>query len=261
MSDTWVDSPTAWADRATAWPTDGFTATVGRVIGIWSVWAASPAATAQATAAALPAGLAASPAAAVVRTPGLGGAAGLALAIRPAAVATGCAAATPPAPLALALALETLRQDDRRAGDWRFAAPGSRSTRLVVPLAARTGYGAPLPGAVRFPCGNPNPETRDAMEQRQPYVGTVGFVIDADCRQDISAATNPYFLVRKPSGATGVWTAAITTIDEATRFLRHTTVAGELNEVGDYKIHACLTLDGWSGPGEVGTLTVRALYS
>jgi len=259
MSDTWVDSPTAWADRATAWPTDGFTATVGRAVGVWSARAASPAATAQATAAALPAGLAASPAAAVVRTPGLGGAAGLALAIRPAAVATGCAGATPPVPLALAL--ETLRQDDRRAGDWRFAAPGSRSTRLVVPLAARTGYGAPLPGAVRFPCGNPNPETRDAMEQHQPYVGTVGFVIDADCRQDISAATNPYFLVRKPSGATGVWTAAITTIDEATRFLRHTTVAGELNEVGDYKIHACLTLDGWSGPGEVGTLTVRALYS
>lgn len=259
MSDTWVDSPTAWADRATAWPTDGFTATVGRVIGIWSVWVVSPAATAQATAAALPAGLAVAPAAAVARTLGLGGAAGLALAIRPAAVATGCAAATPPA--LLALALETLRQADRRAGDWRFAAPGSRSTRLVVPLADLARSSGPLPSAVRFPCGNPNPETREAMEQRQPYVGTVGFVIDADCRQDISAATNPYFLVRKPSGATGVWTAAITTIDEATRFLRHTTVAGELNEVGDYKIHACLTLGDWSGPGEVGTLTVRALYS
>lgn len=99
------------------------------------------------------------------------------------------------------------------------------------------------------------------MELQQPYVGTVGFVIEADCRQDLSAATDPSFLVRKPSGATAVWSAAITTVDGETRFLRHATVAGELNEVGEYKLHACLTLGDWSGPGEVGTLTVRALYS
>ena len=99
------------------------------------------------------------------------------------------------------------------------------------------------------------------MHHDQPYVGTVGFLIEADCQQDISAASNPHFLVRKPSGATGIWTATITTIDEQTRYLRHATEEGELNEAGDYRIHACFTLGDWQGPGEAGTLTVRALYA
>ena len=99
------------------------------------------------------------------------------------------------------------------------------------------------------------------MPTDQPYVGTVGFVIEADCLQDLSAATDARFLVRKPSGATTVWPATVTTLDGATRYLRHTTTAGDLNEVGCYALHACLTLEDWQGPGEVGFLTVRALYS
>lgn len=99
------------------------------------------------------------------------------------------------------------------------------------------------------------------MPYDQPYVGTIGFVIEADCRQDIATATNTRFLVRKPSGATAVWSAEIATIDGETHFLRHTTVAGDLNEAGEYAIHAFLTLGGWQGPGAIGTLTVRALFS
>jgi len=99
------------------------------------------------------------------------------------------------------------------------------------------------------------------MEHDQPYVGTIGFVIEADCQQDISAATDPCFLVRKPSGATATWTATITTIDGEVRALRHATGEGDLNEVGEYRIHAWFTLGDWKGPGEVGTLHVRALYA
>jgi hypothetical protein len=98
------------------------------------------------------------------------------------------------------------------------------------------------------------------MEQR-PYRGTVGFLVEADCRQDLTGATNPYFLVKKPSGQETTWDAVVTTIDGKTHYLRYPTKAGDLNEAGPYRIHAHFTLGGWTGPGEVGTLHVRDLFS
>jgi hypothetical protein len=103
------------------------------------------------------------------------------------------------------------------------------------------------------------------MEQR-PYANTVGFLIEADCKQDISDATSLSFRVRKPVSGTevtwsesdGVMTFAI---DGVTRGLKYTTKAGDLNEPGTYKVHAYLTLGDWTGPGEVGTLAVRELFS
>jgi hypothetical protein len=100
------------------------------------------------------------------------------------------------------------------------------------------------------------------MEQR-PYVGTVGFLVEADCRQDISGATSLSFWVRKPLGGEVAWDAGIASfaIDGVTRGVRYATRPGDLNEPGVYKIHVRFTLGDWTGAGEVGSLTVRELFS
>lgn len=144
---------------------------------------------------------------------------------------------------------------------WLATLDSSVQARWISPVSTAARRGSPLAQKRRF--GNPPPDCAEehAMQHDHPYVGTVGFCIEADCQQDISTATDPFFLVKKPSGATATWTASLTSIDGETRYLRHVTENGELNEVGDYKIHACLTLGGWKGPGEVGILQVRPLYA
>lgn len=97
--------------------------------------------------------------------------------------------------------------------------------------------------------------------QDRPYINTVGFLVEADCGQDISGAVDTVFLVRKPSGVEVAWTASPCAIDGVTRGLRYVTRAGDLNEPGPYKIHAQFSLGDWAGPGEVGTLVVRELFS
>ena len=93
------------------------------------------------------------------------------------------------------------------------------------------------------------------------HVGDTGLEILADCQQDISAATNMTFLVRKPSGATTTWAATKATLDGETRLVRYLTVTGDLNEPGVYTIHPHLTLGAWTGVGKVGSFEVKALFS
>lgn len=93
------------------------------------------------------------------------------------------------------------------------------------------------------------------------HVGDTGLEILADCLQDISAATNITFLVRKPSGATTAWAAAKTTLDGETRYIHYLTVAGDLNEPGIYTIHPHLTLGAWTGAGKAAEFEIKALFS
>jgi len=99
----------------------------------------------------------------------------------------------------------------------------------------------------------------------KPYVDTIGFLVVADCQQDVSGATGIAFRIRKPSGVEIVRTAAdgvaTCVIDGTVRGIKYATKTGDLSEPGPYKIHAFLTLGDWTGPGEVGTLTVRPLYA
>lgn len=99
--------------------------------------------------------------------------------------------------------------------------------------------------------------------QKTPHVGEVGHSVDVSLGQDISAATNPRFVVRKPSGTVIVWTA--TPFADAAGVvsgLRHVATAADLNEAGVYKIHPYLTLGDWTGPaGDVIDLTVRPLFA
>lgn len=98
--------------------------------------------------------------------------------------------------------------------------------------------------------------------QQCPYVNTVGFLIEADCGQNITGATDPVFRVKKPVSGTIVrWTATPFAIDGVTQGLKYATKIGDLNEPGIYKIHAQFSLGDWIGTGEVGNLTVRELFS
>jgi hypothetical protein len=95
-----------------------------------------------------------------------------------------------------------------------------------------------------------------------PYIGTDGYLIEYDAGMDLSAATNPYFLVKKPSsGTTVTWPAAIVAIDGKTHFMRYVAKAGDLDEPGVYKIHAHYTLGEWSGPVPTYDLNVKALFT
>lgn len=66
---------------------------------------------------------------------------------------------------------------------------------------------------------------------------------------DISAATTHSFVVRKPSGATALWLAVFSS-DGTDGKLRYLTVAGDLNEVGRYRLQPNLVIPGtYSGKG------------
>lgn len=97
--------------------------------------------------------------------------------------------------------------------------------------------------------------------QQKPYINQAGFLIEADCGQDITGATDTLFRVRKPSGIETTWPAAAFSIDGVTQGLKYATKAEDLNESGVYKIHAQFSLGDWTGVGEAGTLTVRELFS
>lgn len=74
-------------------------------------------------------------------------------------------------------------------------------------------------------------------------VGDIGTVILLDCRENISTATGCKLKVRKPDGSETEWTATI----HGTQYLKHITVAGDLDQAGTYAITGYLTLGVWTG--------------
>jgi hypothetical protein len=97
--------------------------------------------------------------------------------------------------------------------------------------------------------------------QRNPHVGELGRSIDVVCRDDLSTATNPSFLVQKPNGDTVTWEASVVQEGDA-YILRYITKDGDFNEAGPYKIHPYITVGGWTGPADdVLTITVKELFS
>lgn len=84
------------------------------------------------------------------------------------------------------------------------------------------------------------------------YTGETGTVIRVDCGEDISLATSTRLYCQKPDGTNVWWEATI----YGTNYLTYTTVVGDLNQAGTYRIHSSLTLGGWSGLGEVDTFVI-----
>jgi len=93
------------------------------------------------------------------------------------------------------------------------------------------------------------------------YVGDVGLAIVLMLAKpgesiDITGATDTKMLVKKPDGTVVEWDADILTVAGETKYLRHFTVAGDLDQKGRYRIQAYLSISGWTGRGETATFKV-----
>ena len=88
------------------------------------------------------------------------------------------------------------------------------------------------------------------------YQNDIGTIFTIDCGSDISGAINTRLLIRKPDGTLVEWTAV--TYDS--NYLRYTTVAGDLDQVGSYKLQATLNINNWSGRGETTSFTVYSSF-
>ena len=98
-------------------------------------------------------------------------------------------------------------------------------------------------------------------DENKIYVGDVGLAIVLNLAKegevmDITGATGTKMLVKKPDGTTVEWDADVLTVSGETKYLRHYTVAGDLDQKGRYRIQAYLTISGWTGRGETNTFRV-----
>ena len=90
----------------------------------------------------------------------------------------------------------------------------------------------------------------------KPYVGDIGTDVIDDCGVEITGATPTVLKVEKPDGTFHDWSATI----HQSNYLKHTTVSGDFDQAGIYKVQVSLTLGGWSGLGETDSFQVYAAY-
>lgn len=84
-----------------------------------------------------------------------------------------------------------------------------------------------------------------------PHVGDIGTLISLDVGEDISAATVAKLAIKKPSGATEVWTGSV----NATA-IEYTVIAADLDEAGDWDVQGYVETPAWSGYSTIATMTV-----
>ena len=91
------------------------------------------------------------------------------------------------------------------------------------------------------------------------YVGDTGVEITLDCGIDVSLAHNIKINVLKPKGSEVQWSAVLHQTDNTK--IVYTTVSDDLDESGEYKLQAHLTLGSWTGCGDTAYLTVKPKWS
>ena len=84
-----------------------------------------------------------------------------------------------------------------------------------------------------------------------PIRGDIGLLIRVDMKEDMSTATGLNFEVEKPDGEITRWTPTA-----SGDFLEYTTIAGDLNVVGTYRISPILTTGTFSGRAKLVTFEV-----
>lgn len=85
------------------------------------------------------------------------------------------------------------------------------------------------------------------------FAGDVGTKIILDCGVDISLSSARSIIVRKPSGLSTTWVSVL----EGTNSIQYTTLAGDLDEVGRWKLQAYIEMPSWKGSGEVVMLVIN----
>mgnify|MGYP006279449747 CR=1 FL=1 len=84
------------------------------------------------------------------------------------------------------------------------------------------------------------------------YVGDIGAILRLTSSVDLSAATSAAIKYRKPSGATGEWSA---TIYDSTG-VQYVVQDGDLDESGQWTLQGYVTMPGWSGHSKAVRVTV-----
>ena len=87
------------------------------------------------------------------------------------------------------------------------------------------------------------------------YVGDTGTLIKLDTGVSLVGATALSIMVKKPGGATLTWTATA-----SGNHLVYTTLAGDLNIPGTWKLQASITLPSGKWTGETALLQIFPLY-
>lgn len=90
------------------------------------------------------------------------------------------------------------------------------------------------------------------------YVGDIGTEIMLDAGQDIAGATVEIAVLKPGAAGETPWTATTYAIDGATQYVRHTTVADDLDVPGVYRVQPVIALadGGWTGRGETAEFRV-----
>lgn len=94
-----------------------------------------------------------------------------------------------------------------------------------------------------------------AVEEKH-YVGTTGTDIIVNIGENINTATNTKFKVKKPDNGLVEWDAVIYN----NNYLKYTVQENDWSIPGVYKLHSHLTIDNWTGDGELATFTIYKLY-
>ena len=87
-----------------------------------------------------------------------------------------------------------------------------------------------------------------------PTVGSIGVKIILNVESSVAAATVLKILYRKPDGAIGEWTAVKET--DNTHISYTTTTIADLDVAGEWLFWSYIEMPGFSGPGELASLTV-----
>lgn len=84
------------------------------------------------------------------------------------------------------------------------------------------------------------------------YINDVGTKIKLYTGQDISSATIVKISYKKPNGDTGEWDGSI----EEDEYVVYIVQAGDLDQVGIWKLQAYVVLPDWTGRGETVDMEV-----
>ena len=84
------------------------------------------------------------------------------------------------------------------------------------------------------------------------YEGSLGVVIVLDTGIDLASATSVRIRYKKPNGVRGSW---VGDVYESTK-IKYTTISGDLNVSGNWRIQAYAVLPTWTGFGTICTFPV-----
>ncbi len=89
----------------------------------------------------------------------------------------------------------------------------------------------------------------------EPVRDDIGRLVKVNMNEDLTGATALSFDVEKPSGTRATWTPTI-----SDRFLQYTTIAGDLNEFGTYRLSPKRTISAEILRGHTRTFFVKDRY-